>query len=436
MEAVDAAARAATHSEKRRGMRDAPALLSHLCSPFVNDPTGLTTSCFCVRAMRAHPSGPTTPTRPPLSPYRHRQDRKIMDRRQMRRPRLGVGVRWNALARSYFTATQSCLQYNRFLTATCQRTARAPRHRLRDGALAMTWGVGGRRRDHELGRRRISASRSVPSNAAVLDRSGSPAVSAGKPCLCGRHRPRPPARLGIMCEAVQRSEQRAASDRWFAPCALSFAERAMMIRSKTCRPWLTRRRTRRLHPLGVIVYVCCARCRGDRPARRSLLPSSTSTGRQIRLGMLAEQMRAIRHARPPIPVPRRCGRPRLGVIVAGRRARHALGFGASAQSCLHTTTLAATTRSSPPPHVPHDFVGSILRCSSTSGDSTLTRGLPHQRRRRCAQRALYRDAVLWPGLWAQTKRFLDARGVETSPRMGPRRHLGAQPSWRACLVRL
>ena len=27
-----------THSEKRRGMRDAPALLSHLCSPFVNDP--------------------------------------------------------------------------------------------------------------------------------------------------------------------------------------------------------------------------------------------------------------------------------------------------------------------------------------------------------------------------------------------------------------
>ena len=45
----------ATHSEKRRGMRDAPALLSHLCSPFVNDPTGLTTSFFCVRAMRRGP---------------------------------------------------------------------------------------------------------------------------------------------------------------------------------------------------------------------------------------------------------------------------------------------------------------------------------------------------------------------------------------------
>ena len=48
----------ATHSEKRRGMRDAPALLSHLCSPFVNDPTGLTTSFFCVRAMRRGPVPP------------------------------------------------------------------------------------------------------------------------------------------------------------------------------------------------------------------------------------------------------------------------------------------------------------------------------------------------------------------------------------------
>ena len=44
----------ATHSEKRRGMRDAP--LWYLCSPFVNDPTGLTTSFFCVRAMRGDPS--------------------------------------------------------------------------------------------------------------------------------------------------------------------------------------------------------------------------------------------------------------------------------------------------------------------------------------------------------------------------------------------
>ena len=42
----------ATHSEKRRGMRDAPALLSHLCSPFVNDPTGLTALIF-LRACQA-----------------------------------------------------------------------------------------------------------------------------------------------------------------------------------------------------------------------------------------------------------------------------------------------------------------------------------------------------------------------------------------------
>ena len=32
-----------------------PGILSHLCSPFVNDPTGLTTSFFCVRAMRRGP---------------------------------------------------------------------------------------------------------------------------------------------------------------------------------------------------------------------------------------------------------------------------------------------------------------------------------------------------------------------------------------------
>ena len=36
-------------------VKSAPALLSHLCSPFVNDPTGLTTSFFCVCAMRRGP---------------------------------------------------------------------------------------------------------------------------------------------------------------------------------------------------------------------------------------------------------------------------------------------------------------------------------------------------------------------------------------------
>ena len=44
-----------THNcrEKRKGMRDprAPALLSHLGSPHASDPTGLTTSLFCVRVM-------------------------------------------------------------------------------------------------------------------------------------------------------------------------------------------------------------------------------------------------------------------------------------------------------------------------------------------------------------------------------------------------
>lgn len=42
----------ATHSEKRHGMRDAPAALSHLGSPFVNDSTELTALIF-LRACHA-----------------------------------------------------------------------------------------------------------------------------------------------------------------------------------------------------------------------------------------------------------------------------------------------------------------------------------------------------------------------------------------------
>ena len=45
----------ATHSEKRRGMRDAPGPLESLSLAIRERSTGFTTSFFCVRAMRRGP---------------------------------------------------------------------------------------------------------------------------------------------------------------------------------------------------------------------------------------------------------------------------------------------------------------------------------------------------------------------------------------------